>query len=154
MASADKSECRRSRAELELEIPVKTTTVSGVAGGSYLLDLGEEGVGVAVVAELDEALGVTAGLAFDPEFLARSAPVRHLLGGEGAFDGFAIHPGQHQNLAVGVILGDARDETVGIELQLVEIHTLSVSARIIRRESSVGLAESVPAIGLVAYRTV
>ena len=85
--------CRRSRAELGLKIPVEAAAVTGVAGGSYLFDLGEEGVGVAVVAELDEALGVTAGLTLDPEFLAGAAPVRHLLGGERAFDGFAIHPG-------------------------------------------------------------
>ena len=76
-----------------LKIPIETAAVAGVAGGSYLFDLGEEGVGVAVVAELDEALGVTTGLAFDPEFLARAAPVRHLLGGQGAFNRFAIHPG-------------------------------------------------------------
>src|SRR4051794_40182509 len=45
-----------------------------VTGGALLFDLNQQGVAVAIERDVFDVLGVAAGLAFHPIFLARAAP--------------------------------------------------------------------------------
>src|SRR5262245_11390136 len=53
----------------------EAAAITGVAGGDVLLDLDQQGVGVAIEIDLFHLLGVAAGLALHPEFFARTRPV-------------------------------------------------------------------------------
>ena len=90
-----------------------------MAGGSVLVDDGEQRVAVAVGAHFHEALGVAGCFAFAPELLARAGVVCHLSGGEGLREGVAVHPGEHERFAVVLALGDDGDESVLVEAQAV-----------------------------------
>ena len=75
--------------------------VAGVAGAGFLFDLEEEDILVAIHEPTHHALGVAAGLTFEPEFAARAAPVGHHAAFERHGEGLAVHPGEHQNTASG-----------------------------------------------------
>lgn len=105
---------------------IKATPVSGVTGATDLLDFEEQDVLIAVSVPAFDFLRVAAGFALEPELLTRAAPVVHEAGFEGLFEGFAVHPREHENastgaFAFGSFLGDDGDQSVGGKFE-VEFH--------------------------------
>ena len=103
--------------------------VACVAGTGFLLDLEEENILVAVHEPADDALGVAAGLTFEPELAARAAPVGHEALLEGHGEGFAVHPGEHEHaagraLGAGGFLDDYGNQPVGGEFE-IEFHRIA-----------------------------
>src|SRR5579872_2197080 len=62
---------------------------------------------------------MAAGFAFHPEFLAGTAPEMSFPCGQRGFEGFAVHPGHHQNTSTGLVLDDRRNEAFGVKFQFV-----------------------------------
>ena len=103
--------------------------VAGVAGAGFLFDLEEEDILVAVHEPADDALGVAAGFAFEPELAARAAPVGHESLLEGHGEGFTVHPGEHEHAAGGALgaggfLDDHGNQPVGGEFE-IEFHRIA-----------------------------
>ena len=103
--------------------------VAGVAGAGFLLDFEEEDIFVAIHEPADDALGVAAGLAFEPELAARATPVGHESLLESHGEGFAIHPGEHEHAARGALgaggfLDDYGNQPVGGEFE-IEFHRIA-----------------------------
>ena len=127
----------RQRARLTVEFLEEATPVAGVAGPAGLPDLKEEDIAVAIDKPAHDLLGVAAGFAFEPEFFPGPAPVVHETGFEGFLQGFAVHPGKHQDASAGgagirSLLDDGGDEIVGSEFE-VEFHSCrSADSGIIR----------------------
>lgn len=82
-------------------------------GPTDLLDLEQHGIPVAIDEELSNALDVATFLAFAPEAPATSAVIHGLPGAQGFFPRFAVHMGDHQDLAGTGVLRDGRNEIVG-----------------------------------------
>ena len=93
--------------------------VALVTGCADLFDLNEQRVAVAIERDVLHRLGVAAGLAFHPEFLAGAAPEMSPAGRDCFFQRGAVHPRHHQHAAGGLFLDDGRDQAVGIKFQLV-----------------------------------
>jgi len=113
----------------EIHFLEEAAFVARVAGTSFLLDLEEEDILVAVHEPADNALGVTAGLAFEPELAARAAPVSHESLLESHGEGFAVHPGEHEHAAGGALgaggfLDDHGNQPVGGKFE-VEFHRIA-----------------------------
>ena len=103
--------------------------VASVAGAGFLFDFEEEDILVAVYEPADDALSVAAGLAFEPEFAARAAPVGHEALLERHGEGFAVHPGEHEHAAGGALgtggfLDDYGNQPVGGEFE-IEFHRIA-----------------------------
>ena len=95
---------------------VEAGAAVGVAGtGSFLIDVENEGVLVAVGADFTDGLGVAGGGALVPEFLATAGVVNGLAEFEGAAEGFLVHPGEHEGFLGGGVDGDGGEEAVGVE---------------------------------------
>src|SRR5260221_140970 len=60
------------------------------------------------------------GFALAPARLARARPVGDLTARDGFLQRFAVHPGEHQDLAVLGVLRNHRHETVGVELDFID----------------------------------
>ena len=113
----------------EVHLLEEAAFVAGVAGAGFLFDFEEEDILVAVHEPADDALGVAAGLAFEPELAARAAPVGHEALFEGHGEGFAVHPGEHEHataraLGAGGFLDDHGDQPVGGEFE-IEFHRIA-----------------------------
>ena len=101
---------------------VKTTALARVAGNiTDLVDRQQNSIAVAVIAQGLDLLNVARGCALVPKFLARSAPVVGLAGRQGLLDRLAVHPGQHQNRAVEIVLGHGCDEAAIVKPNAIEI---------------------------------
>lgn len=103
--------------------------VARVAGAGLLFDFEEEDIFVAIHEPADDALGVAAGLAFEPEFAAGAAPVGHKSLLESHGEGFAVHPGEHEHaagraLGAGGFLDDHGNQPVGGEFE-IEFHRIA-----------------------------
>lgn len=97
-----------------------------MASSTDLFDFKEKDVLVAVGVPAFDFLGVTACFALEPELLTGAAPVVHEAGFEGFFEGFAVHPREHQDASTGAVafggfLGDDGDQSVGGKFE-VEFH--------------------------------
>jgi hypothetical protein len=86
-----------------------------VAGDTHLLDPDQETVAVAVGGHRADMLDVAGGLALLPVAAAGATPEPGAAGGEGAPDGLRVHPGDHQDGAVGVVLDNRREQAGGVE---------------------------------------
>ncbi len=80
--------------------------VAFVASGAGLLN-GEEEVSRRNRCELGELFGGGAFFAFSPMFIAAAAEIGSHTGAESFFEGLAVHPGEHEDLPGGGILGDS-----------------------------------------------
>ena len=92
--------------------------MAGGVGRAALLDLEEEHVLVAVGVEFLHPLDVAGLLALAPKLVARTAPVGGLFCLQGVHERLGVHEGEHEHLAGGGVLRDARDEAVGSEFGL------------------------------------
>ena len=88
-----------------------------MAGGAGLADFQEDGVLVAVDADLDDVLLVAGRVALAPEAFARARPVDGAAGVDGELKRFGIHPGEHEDFAGVGILRDGGDEAVSVEFR-------------------------------------
>ena len=107
----------------------ETAFIAGVAGAGFLFDFEKEDILVAIHKPTHDALGVTAGLAFEPELAARAAPVSHETLLEGHGEGFAVHPSKHEHAATGTLgaggfLDDHGNQPVGGEFD-IEFHRIA-----------------------------
>src|SRR5262249_48147796 len=78
-----------------------------------LMDLEEDRVGVAVDVDFAYFLDVPPLFAFAPELAAAAAVIHGAAGSQRFLVGFLIHPGEHQHLSCGGVLGNGGDETAG-----------------------------------------
>ena len=100
---------RRDLLELAVADRAEEAVVpAGVAGDAGLVDQDQQGVAVAIDAQIDQVLDVARRVALAPRRLARARPVADAARAHGLGDGVAIHPGHHQHLAGVVLLGDRR----------------------------------------------
>jgi hypothetical protein len=99
---------------------IEASAFTGVAGGASGGDVEQESVGIAVVANLADVLGIATGSAFAPEFLAAAAPE----GGEAALQGLLergpVHVGKHQDLAGSGVLHDGWHEATLVPVNQIK----------------------------------
>jgi hypothetical protein len=88
---------------------------AGVARRAGRLDQREQRVGVAVVADRLDRLGVARGGALVPQLLPRAAEEVHLAALPGQAQGLGVHVGQRQDFAAAPVLHDARHQAAFIE---------------------------------------
>jgi hypothetical protein len=81
-----------------------------MAGWSCGVNQYEECITVAIDPQFDDGLGVAAGVAFVPEFLAAAAPKDGLADLEGAAQTLGVHVGHHQHLPRGRVLYNGGDQ--------------------------------------------
>jgi hypothetical protein len=79
---------------------------------TFLFDAQENRIGIAIDANFDDILMMTALLSFSPEFAARSTVVRRVPRAPSLMKRIAVHPSQHQNLVGMHILRDGGQESV------------------------------------------
>ena len=84
-----------------------------MASCAGLFDGEQDGIGVTIDADLEDFLSMPAFFAFSPKFIAAAAEVGSHTGLQGFIEGLPVHPGEHEDLAGGGILGDSREETAG-----------------------------------------
>lgn len=77
--------------------------------------LEKQGVAVAVGSPFDDRHHVSAGVALVPVFLAAAAPEYHLATFVRATEGFFVHPGHHQHIALVGVLDDGRRKLYATE---------------------------------------
>ena len=87
--------CHPERPALVFHRAKETGFVSFMTGRADLFDLDQQRIAIAIEGDVFDRLGVAAGFAFPPEFLARAAPEMGLAGREGLFQRRAVHPGHH-----------------------------------------------------------
>jgi hypothetical protein len=90
---------------------------AGVAGRPDLLDPDQQGVAVAVGGDGADVLDVAGGVALAPVLAAGTAPEPGAAAGQGAPDGLGVHPGDHQDGPVLVVLDDRRDQAGRVEAE-------------------------------------
>jgi hypothetical protein len=98
---------------------IEAAAIALVAGGDILLDADQDDIHVAVGQDFLDVLKVFAAFAFEGEAAAAAAKGVDFAGLQRLFQGSAVHVGLHENLAVGDVLDDQRDQAVGVEFKLV-----------------------------------
>ena len=107
--------------DIHPKAPVETAPAAGVAGDAAgLFHLEEEGVAVAVQADLPHPLDVAGGLALGPQAPARAGPVHGDAAAQGLGQGLSVHPGEHEHLAAVGVLGDGGDQALFVPGHLVQ----------------------------------
>jgi len=89
-----------------------------MAGGAGLLDLDEQNILIAIDGDGFDGLDVPAGFAFEPELISAAAEEMGFAGLDGFFEGIAVHPGHHEDLAGIDVLNDGGNKPAGIEFEL------------------------------------
>ena len=92
----------------------ETGTLSYVTSRARLFDLCQEAVPVAINAHADQTLAVATRFTLDPERLTRAGPIGHVSGPERSFERLAVHPCQHQDVAIRVVLRNDRNQPVTV----------------------------------------
>ena len=114
-----------------------------MAGGPGGLDQRDEGVAVAVVAQLPHALDVARGLALVPDLVAAAAVEVDLAGLEREPQRLLVHVGERQHLARARVLHHARHEPALVEADRVASHAACGASRDRRRvEAELALGRS------------
>lgn len=86
--------------------PIKAGGVPFMACRTLLFDEQEDRVGIAIDADFDDLLLVSALLSFSPEFAARPTVVRGTSRSASLLKRFLVHPCQHEHLMIAHILSD------------------------------------------------
>src|SRR5580765_1538438 len=105
-----------------LERGEKARALPGVAGHAFLVHLHQERVAVTVRVDRLDVLDVPGRLALPPGLAARARPKVGDAARQGGFNGGAVHPGDHQELAGVGLLHDRRQQALRVETKLVEGH--------------------------------
>lgn len=125
LASLELAEGRR-RARLP-DSAEEAAARAGVAGRALGGNEREQRIGIAIVAQLDELLGVSAGGALMPQFLATARPKHRLAAFERERKRFFAHPRHHEHFERACILHDAGYKPVRIVSKLRQVHEVSLS---------------------------
>jgi hypothetical protein len=106
-----------AQAAFGIHDPVKAGWPAGMAGGFRLWHFNryKKAILIAIDAHVGDFLGLAAGGALMPEFAPAAGPEMGFAGGEGQIEGFAVHPGHHENGAVAGAGDNAGDQPVFIE---------------------------------------
>src|SRR5262245_14024678 len=84
-----------------------------------LMDLEENRVRVTIDKNLLHFLHVARFLALPPELIAAAAEIHGPLGAQSLVESLLVHPGHHQHLAAGGVLGDGWNKAAGfVEVNL------------------------------------
>ena len=101
--------------DVAVERPVEAALVAGVAGAALLVDDVQQGVAVAVDADLLDALGVAAGAALLPELVAAARVVVGVPRLAGPLEGRPGDVREHQHVARVGVLGDGGNQPLFVE---------------------------------------
>jgi DNA polymerase-3 subunit delta' len=100
------------------DFSVEAGTPAGVAGTrSLLIDIHEENVLIAVGANFLHFLDMPRSGALVPDFLSTAGIVDGFADPESLFEGFLIHPGEHEGFLGGGIEGEGGDEPIRVEFR-------------------------------------
>src|SRR3954467_9040580 len=99
-----------------LDLAVEAGPAAGVTRRADLLDTEPDRILIAIGADLDHALGLTRGLTFSPQGLARAAEVPGLAGRDGLAQRLVVHVRDHQHVAGGDVGRDDGHEPGRVEL--------------------------------------
>ena len=134
---------------LTLGRPVEARCVAGMAGGTGLLHLVEDGILVTVDEDARDSLNVPALLPFLPEFLSAPAVIMCISCGPGEFQRLRVRIGEHQDITSPSFLHDDRHQSV-LEPYLHTIHIPAIAFMITKRISPMNSAVRNPAaIGMM-----
>src|SRR4051812_25794724 len=97
---------------LRRDLAEEAAPVALVASRTDLLNFQQPGVSIAIDINSPDRLRMTTLLALPPEAAAAAAVINGPTGAQGFVVGFGIHPGDHQHLARGGVLGDRGDKAV------------------------------------------
>jgi hypothetical protein len=97
----------------------ETRVITLVTSRTFLLDLNEQCVAVAIKRDVFNRLRIPTLLTFHPVFLARATPEMRLAGLDCVVERCAIHPRHHHDATGLLLLDDRGDQSVRIKLQLV-----------------------------------
>lgn len=122
----------RRRLAIAIEIAVETTPLARVTGRAGRLDQGDEGVPVAVVAQLAQLQHVSRGFPLAPDLLPRAAVEMQLPGLGRQPQRLLVGVRQSQHLTGLRILGHHGYQTPLIELKLFEHRVQSYARRFTR----------------------
>ena len=100
-----------------LDSPIKAGLIPDMALALIDGDLEDQAILIAIDEDLADILGVAALFTLGPELAAGSAEIGGPAGGERAVQGLAVHPCHHEDLARFGILGDGRDQPLGVKLR-------------------------------------
>jgi len=103
---------------LAVDPAVETALVAGVTRAARLLDEVQQRVGIAVDADFSDLLGVAAGRALLPEFIAAAGVVMRATRLQRLFESFGGDVGEHEYVLRVGILGDRRDEAGVAEINV------------------------------------
>lgn len=92
-----------------------------MARSDELFDLDQHHVAVAIGEDRFHKLKVPAGFAFQRKPSPAAAVGVNFSGLDRLVERFAVHPGHHENLAVGVVLHDQGNQAGGVKFQLVQL---------------------------------
>ncbi len=103
-----------------VEVAEKAVLVAFMASCADLFHLDQQRVPITIEGDAFDALDVSAGFAFHPEFLTGAAPKVSALGLEGFQEGITVHPGHHQHFAGGLFLDNGGYKSIRIESEFFE----------------------------------
>src|SRR5690554_3215625 len=100
---------------------VEAAFPTGVAdNAAALLDLHDDHVVVAIQAQLMQHLYMARLFTLAPQLAPGAGPVDGAAFRCGELQRFAVHPGDHEYAAAGGVLGDGRDQAVGVPFDAVQ----------------------------------
>jgi hypothetical protein len=97
----------------------KARAASSVTCGTNLVDSNQHAIGVTVHENALHQLNVPGRIALAPIRLTRARPERNSSFCDGALQSFGVHVGEHQDIAIRVVLDYHWYESVGIETNSV-----------------------------------
>ena len=101
---------------LALQLAIKAAFATRMTGNlTNLFHAEQNNIAVAVQTQVADMLHMAGFLAFAPQALAGTRPVHGTAGADGLLQGLLIHPGDHQDLARGLVLRNRRDQTLFIK---------------------------------------
>jgi hypothetical protein len=96
---------------------IETASTAGMAGSGIAPDVRyqQDAILIAIYAYFSNCEDVTTRFALSPKPVARPAPEMRFTGFNRPLQGFLVHIGEHQDIAVPRISDDGRDQAVPIE---------------------------------------
>jgi hypothetical protein len=96
----------------------ETRQATGVTGNTYLLNLEQQGITVAIELNAVQFLAVTRLLAFTPQSTTTARPVTGISRIEAFTKRSLVHPGKHEHSTALIILGYRSEQALFVEAQL------------------------------------
>jgi hypothetical protein len=97
--------------------PVEAGAVAGMAGDTFLMNLHQHGVAVAVEPHLADPLPMATGLTLHPILAATAGEKGGAPCGQCFVQGHVVHPAHHQDLSGALFLDDRRHQSGRVALE-------------------------------------